>query len=930
MHIHQPHVVQVVSISANGRAANAPMHAVNTQSSLPEYVQEDMDMNATVESWQFSYDLGDTTLMGEIQPPDSDGILLTSKKKNTEMSISTKCSEWRVVAILPFIPSVVAAAAPIRNSDRSTQEWNGSFFEQRSLKELGLVVQLGHPVGFSCDKPWKVHETFVVIDVTGVHEVNINYYLCDSRVERRQQLMRVCWWPATAREPRTCAMFSVVSAHNFLRLLELLTNNDGLHPVPDCWRAFRHIVRQFRTTLMMKRAGCSHDPSGIQGTAQGELALQCRSCPQPGRNLPDGWDRINWDAMPEDLRYKYFLFMAQDCNFRLINRNVSSVTKDPILGNGYGYFVNNAKYTEWISQHVTEEEVSSCSGFQAMFLANRKQVKGLRTTGIGDVTKSFWSQMQSLPETMHLLIEVARVWFKVLNFHLPPHVPACHSAYSFHMWGAGRTHNETIEQNWEFTNGAAASTKMMGIGTRHDMLEDLFGFYNWRRLVSGQRIFTKRMVENVKEGQVHRDAFNAFDATLRETALEMVEGWKNWVHRWESRQHTDGTELPFELKEKAMTMRDIKNKLAKEELLRSGDGVEVEREDTPSTFILMGLEIEDSQQHLAIDVKVIANPMEIQTVDILKRRAALLKRLWAFCKLQQTYMPNLRTFLTPSQHQMWDSETDRDVGAVRLFLPSDILDAKKRMRACAVGLLVVEADLHVGEAREALNALRQGQRMLTWGQGILRQINLKIHKAKLRYHYVRNALKQLKGDGPWERELRVLEDNDVRALNKRTLTDEEAEQPKEPTEVESVDALCVEWYKAYARMQRWHEDVVLVEEEMRRIIEYGHWAGREWARRVDARAGVEEELLEGEKREATTRETLAVKWAGVHEKGHAYLAWETAPGVEVVVPLDEEEDDGDEDEEGSPDYSLSAKVMAGAPYGSTLLITKVAIRGPVE
>jgi hypothetical protein len=30
----------------------------------------------------------------------------------------------------------------------------------------------------------------------------------------------------------------------------------------------------------------------------------------------------------------------------------------------------------------------------------------------------------------------------------------------------------------------------------------------------------------------------------------MVESWKNWVHQWESRQHTDGTESPFELKEK--------------------------------------------------------------------------------------------------------------------------------------------------------------------------------------------------------------------------------------------------------------------------------------------------------------------------------------------------------------------------------------------
>jgi hypothetical protein len=56
-------------------------------------------------------------------------------------------------------------------------------------------------------------------------------------------------------------------------------------------------------TLMMKRAGRGHDPSGIKGTAQGELALRCRACPQAGRNLPAGWNNINWAEMPEDLRY---------------------------------------------------------------------------------------------------------------------------------------------------------------------------------------------------------------------------------------------------------------------------------------------------------------------------------------------------------------------------------------------------------------------------------------------------------------------------------------------------------------------------------------------------------------------------------------------------------------------------------------------------
>jgi hypothetical protein len=152
-----------------------------------------------------------------------------------------------------------------------------------------------------------------------------------------------------------------------------------------------------------------------------------------------------------------------------------------------------------------------------------------------------------MPEGMALLVECLNVWFKVSNFDLPPHQPGCHSPYSFYyMWGTGRIHGETVEQNWEFTNGATASMKMMGLGTQASMLEDLFGFHNWRQL------FPKRMAENVKEGQVHRNVFEVFDTGLRQSALQIVERWKKWVHEWELHQHKDGMESPFELKQKGM------------------------------------------------------------------------------------------------------------------------------------------------------------------------------------------------------------------------------------------------------------------------------------------------------------------------------------------------------------------------------------------
>jgi hypothetical protein len=124
------------------------------------------------------------------------------------------------------------------------QEWNGSFFERVGLCNLGLVVQLGHTPGSSCPSMRRGKFKFTLIDVNGIHNIAVQFCQCDSRVEHRQQLMRVCWWPATARDPSTCATFNVIrlfqnmnslgkiSSYHFLCSLELLTNADGLNPPP--------------------------------------------------------------------------------------------------------------------------------------------------------------------------------------------------------------------------------------------------------------------------------------------------------------------------------------------------------------------------------------------------------------------------------------------------------------------------------------------------------------------------------------------------------------------------------------------------------------------------------------------------------------------------------------------------------------------------
>ena len=88
---------------------------------------------------------------------------------------------------------------------------------------------------------------------------------------------------------------------------------------------------------------------------------------------------------PQTFRFLYSLFLYMDANFRLQNRMRSSDEKDPALGPGWSYFVNSDRYHEHIQKYISQEEISTCAGFAALFLANLKRRTGVRVTGVGGV-----------------------------------------------------------------------------------------------------------------------------------------------------------------------------------------------------------------------------------------------------------------------------------------------------------------------------------------------------------------------------------------------------------------------------------------------------------------------------------------------------------------------------------------------------------------
>ena len=70
------------------------------------------------------------------------------------------------------------------------------------------------------------------------------------------------------------------------------------------------------------------------------------------------------------------------------------------------------------------------------------------------------------------------------KLHEPAHERLGHEQYSFnYAAGVGKTDGECPERIWSAHNALGNSTKNQGPGSRHDVLDDHFGFWNWEKYI---------------------------------------------------------------------------------------------------------------------------------------------------------------------------------------------------------------------------------------------------------------------------------------------------------------------------------------------------------------------------------------------------------------------------------------------------------------
>ena len=125
----------------------------------------------------------------------------------------------------------------------SLKYWNGRYFEATTLKDLGLVVQVGHPPGVKCRNPQPGPRDFMVMHTNGLHPVAVQFCDCDKLYEAGDalcQLLRYELYPATIVNPTTCFTFrlldtfqiltlqSKIAAYDFYMSMDYLGDNAGL------------------------------------------------------------------------------------------------------------------------------------------------------------------------------------------------------------------------------------------------------------------------------------------------------------------------------------------------------------------------------------------------------------------------------------------------------------------------------------------------------------------------------------------------------------------------------------------------------------------------------------------------------------------------------------------------------------------------------
>ncbi|KAJ7799721.1 hypothetical protein B0H14DRAFT_3491392 [Mycena olivaceomarginata] len=781
---------------------------------------------------------------------------------------------WAVPYVHVAMPR---ATTPPMQYGYSSVEWNGNYWVDITLRELGFVYQIGHG-GMPCRFPDPRLLTMTVIELPVIHRVSYRYCKCKmaDTTTNVQQLLRNGWYPATITDPATCATFTTLetfrlqnvvanmNANDFITAIERQTNatvSTGMDWLPHRYKEFMRMSRQWAYLKRAKRAGRAHDSTGVAGTAQRELAVRCWACPHDGRNLPDGWRNVD-----KKFRFLYMLLVALDANFKLKNRMRQNERPDPSLGPGLGYFVDSAKYRRHLRKYVPEKDISTCIAFAALLQKDtrgrlgceRLAWKGERFANMDFIVMGALAGFALMWLTISYDISCQwKINLAKRNAMMPDDMklPLDTIKLEFQA-GVGKSDGEGVERTWAVLNPASYHTKDMGKGNRMDTLEDKIDSHNYlKNLGLGDALRRKLAVARTERDR----QVQAFKDVCETVEQEVMDKWQGEIDTW---LKDSSKPNPYIVERKdGPTEAQVRLQLKQDE----------EKE----------LRIEQNQRRIIAEVAGTALVAADREQKIQELRLTTLKKIATFRKLQAIYMPGAASAIETDE-----AGRDPDEPSTRCIKNLPDMEVKMRIAQCDNALVVMRGRLH---AKRHLITFRNenitGQIKSTKARTLIGQVGDRDgyapHFRPLRETNIRLEGDNGESDAAAKKKLAMISaGRGARAprtapgQSKRTMSwIWTVKAGSGDAERDLHDSVRVEWARAKARKTRWVEEVMILEEEMRRTLRYLEWQAIWWEVRVDSRPGATVQVRAGVR-------AYALKQAALYRRlaKHFKAEWETNAG----------------------------------------------------
>ncbi|EIN09881.1 hypothetical protein PUNSTDRAFT_36825, partial [Punctularia strigosozonata HHB-11173 SS5] len=478
--------------------------------------------------------------------------------------------------------------------------------------------------------------------------------------------------------------------------------------------------------------------------------------------------------------------------------------------------------------------------------------------------QNLWKRHASLPATFASLTTLG-IRFFIPSMHIRDHKLKCQTDYNFllHEY-TGLTHGETIEQEWAHIGGVSTITRDMGPGARHHTLNDHWGFWNFRKTVGLGVFLYKALISVMHECTRHQRIYEEYTARF---SPALVRQWEDMIHNWELDHNKPN---PYDEPEHAINVSQLRKAFADKDALEASQGIATLHPTSTNVFIRQGFYLRNQQWNIRYQAKQLkVNPTENAMSTLQERHTALHRSIQSWYEVQNSYMPVAITRRSPPL-----AENDEESGATRaenmlLLMPSDIDTLELRNTGCVGDVVDKERQYATARMKDGLVNVRHflcvrtaarrkmkhslgGMEARAWTRSrtLLESVSKKLQQAVNVYRTSHAAVKTLDPTGDWTKYYRHLSDDDVRGPFRDDQSDE-AERRRTPswiwtvpgTERRSAEAddrdadehMRSEWARQRARSRRCTEEVVLLVEEMRRVLTYLRAKASWWEERRDLR-----------------------------------------------------------------------------------------------